>query len=235
MAKLSNIRGMLLEESLLRLLESSGYKTIEAPGVDPTLIDGPAGMKVKGRGGDHQIDAIADFQIAQPFSHPQRLLVEAKCFDPQKNVGLPIVREAVGILKDVGEYWMVAGGEIPKQRYHYQFALFSATGYTRDAQRYAFAQDIFLIPLAASRFFQNVIRSIRNIRPARLGADENADIQVEMRDLRALVRRHVRETAPAEIPLEGAGESVDGLNDFIRSTRVTRTPKFRHKGREMLQ
>src|SRR5262245_44809312 len=110
MARLTNIRGMLLEEALLRLLEGTGYRTVLAPAHDPTLRDGPAGLKVRGRGSDHQIDAISDFQAPPPFSHPQRLLVEAKCFDPGVRVGLPVVREAVGVLKDVSEFWIAAGG-----------------------------------------------------------------------------------------------------------------------------
>jgi hypothetical protein len=39
------------------------------------LMLGHSGIEVIGRGAKHQIDSIADFTIAQPFSHPQRLLV----------------------------------------------------------------------------------------------------------------------------------------------------------------
>src|SRR5712664_1249051 len=179
MARLTNIRGMLLEEALLHLLESTGYRTVLSRGADPTLFDGPAGLKVRGRGSDHQIDAISDFQAPPPFSHPQRLLVEAKCFDPGVRVGLPIVREAVGILKDVTEFWMVAGGDIPKQRYHCQYAVFSATGYTSEAQRFAFAQDIYLIPLAASRFLEPAIQALRNVRSAAEDDLGNGNIDVD--------------------------------------------------------
>lgn len=56
---------------------------------------------VKGRGGEHQIDAIADFIVHQPFSYPQRLLVEAKCYS--NKVRLPVIRNAAGVLKDVNE------------------------------------------------------------------------------------------------------------------------------------
>ena len=64
----------------------------------------PAGLNVWGRGGKHQIDAIADLRIGQPFSNPQRLLVEAKAYSNEPKVGLPIVRGAVGVLKDVSEF-----------------------------------------------------------------------------------------------------------------------------------
>src|SRR5258708_3656946 len=111
MAGLSNIRGLLLEEVLLHLLETTGYTTIQTRGNDPTLENGGAGLKVKGRGCSHQIDAIADFRISHPFSHPQCLLVEAKRFKKGEKVSIEVARQAVGILKDVGEHWVpVEGG-----------------------------------------------------------------------------------------------------------------------------
>jgi hypothetical protein len=213
---------MLLEESLLRFLESSGYKTILATGTDSTLLSGPAGLKVRGRGSDHQIDAIADFQIPPPFSHPQRLLVEAKCLDPGKRVGLSILRGALGTLKDVSEFWMVAGGAIPKQRYHYQYALFSATDYSLEAQRFAFAQDIYLIPLTASRFFLPVIQAIRNVRSATPGHAANADIRVNMTELRRLMRALIRGDLPLAAGLSGMAEVLQGLDEFINACRTIR-------------
>ena len=97
MPKIGQIRGMLLEEALLHLLRGSGYRTVEAVNNDETLKAGAAGLSVKGRGGNHQIDAIADFLVSQPFSHPQRLLVEAKCYS--NKVRLPVVRNAVEFSK----------------------------------------------------------------------------------------------------------------------------------------
>lgn len=70
---------MLLEEAALHLLHRSGYRTVDAPGTDPTLCNVGAGLAVRGRGSEHQIDVIADFVVHQPFSNPQRLLVESKC------------------------------------------------------------------------------------------------------------------------------------------------------------
>jgi hypothetical protein len=222
MARPTNIRGMLLEEALLHLLESTGYRTVLSRGTDPTLFDGPAGLKVRGRGSDHQIDAISDFQAPPPFSHPQRLLVEAKCFDPGTRVGIRIVREAVGILKDVSEFWMVAGGEIPKQRYHYQYAVFSATGYTDEAQRFAFAQDIYLIPLAASRFLEPAIQALRNVRPAATDDLGNANIDVDMTELRRSIRSLIRGQVPAGAGLEEIGVVLRGIGEFVQACHAIR-------------
>lgn len=67
MATISQIRGMLLEEAVLHLLRTSGYTPVLSAGSDPTLYDGHSGLEVFGRGGKHQIDAIADPIISLPF------------------------------------------------------------------------------------------------------------------------------------------------------------------------
>lgn len=170
MATISQVRGMLLEEAVLQLLKTTGYTVVEKAGSDPTLHDGHSGLEVCGRGGRHQIDAVADFSVSAPFSHPQRLFVEAKCFSSQYPVGLPIIRNAVGVLKDVLEWWNPPSGPrgiATTGRYHYQYALFSASGYTLEAERYAFAQDIYLIPYERSQFISPVIQAIRQMTHTR--------------------------------------------------------------------
>lgn len=191
MPKIGQIRGMLLEEALLHLLRGSGYRTVEAVNNDETLKAGAAGLLVKGCGGNHQIDAIADFLVSQPFSHPQRLLVEAKCYS--NKVRLPVVRNAVGVLKDVGEYWVPESSNVPaKRRYHYQYALFSASGYTKDSERYAFAQDINLIPLAHSRFLSPVLDAIRSFSEQDFDTAPGDNISLRMSSLRQAIRNRLK-------------------------------------------
>jgi hypothetical protein len=158
MSKFSQIRGMLLEEAILHLLRASGYKTVDSVGTDETLEMHSAGLAVKGRGGSHQIDAIADFLVTPPFSHPQRLLLEAKCYNKAIEIG--IARNAFGVLRDVEEYWVPTTSLAARRRYHYQYAIASSCGYSSDIQRYAFAHDIYLLSLANSAFFQPIITSI---------------------------------------------------------------------------
>ncbi len=192
MATMAQIRGMLLEEALLYLLRVSGYRTVDnemvSSGEDPTLRVGHSGIEVIGRGGVHQIDAIADFTIAQPFSHPQRLLVEAKCYKDKDTIGIEVTRNALGVLKDVGEYWVSSAGIPAKNRYHYQYALFASSGYALPTQQYAYAQDIYLIPLANSRFIRPVITKIMSITPLHFGQPAANSIQVNMTTLRKSVR-----------------------------------------------
>jgi hypothetical protein len=144
---------MLLEEIILRFLHVSGYRIVETPGNDPTLSTCAAGIRVKGRGCAHQIDAIADYRLSPPFSNPQRLLVEGKSLN--KRIGVEIVRNAVGVLRDVSEF-------VPRRtRYHYQYAIFSETGFSKGAQAYALAHDVYLLPLTDAAFFRPILTAVR--------------------------------------------------------------------------
>ncbi len=220
MSTINQIRGMLLEEVLLHLLRSSGYRTIETANDDPTLVNGPAGIKVRGRGCDHQIDAIADFVIHQPFSNPQRLLIEAKCYTSGRSVGIQVARNALGVLKDVSEYWIPGSRQLPaRKRYHYQYALFSATSYSSEAEKYAFAQDIYLIPLANSAFLRPVINSITSISASDFGAESDNSISVEMKQLRVSVRNRLKSRSTGDYDFqEEYPESNEKFNHLIQAS-----------------
>lgn len=154
MAKISQVRGALFEEAILFLLKKVGYETIEnaPPNIAPDktgLRNGSSGLDVRGRGTWHQIDALASYLQSPPFMYPLRLIVEAKCYDPNRPVGVEVVRNIVGVLKDVSEnYFSENGGEISGiqvSRHNYQAAIFSTSGYTKGAVEYAIAHQIFLI------------------------------------------------------------------------------------------
>ena len=148
MASVNQVRGVLPEEAILMRLRASGISHGHDCSRRSNFVRGPARLNVWGRGGKHQIDAIADLRIGQPFSNPQRLLVEARAYSNERKVGLPIVRGAVGVLKDVSEFWVKNRPDQPAaSRYHYQFAIFTTSEFTGDAQDYAFAHDVHLLPL----------------------------------------------------------------------------------------
>ena len=89
MVSAHQVRGVLLEEAILSLLRASGYSTVPTAENDATLLEGPTGMNVLGRGGKHQIDAIANLRVGQPFSNRQRLLVEAKAYAEDQRSDCP--------------------------------------------------------------------------------------------------------------------------------------------------
>lgn len=216
MATISQIRGMLLEEAVLYLLGRSGYHTVEYSPSDPTVHDGPSGLTVEGRGARHQIDAVADYCIAQPFCYPQRLLVEAKCYDPHYSVGLGIVRNAVGVVRDVEEYWTPGNYSPLLTRYHYLYAIFSASGFTEPAEKYAFAQGVYLMPLAGSKFLERLLRAIRDISHNDFGAPSWNSIIVDMTRLRKAVRQSLQYLVGRFEDLRIADEAQAKLAEFVR-------------------
>lgn len=145
MASINQIRGALLEEIVLLLLDRSGYRRIKA-GEEGTR-NGRAGLEVEGRGSHHQIDALVSPVHSHAFIYPIRLMVEAKC--ETSPVGLATVRSVVGTLFDINQNFLarrVGGGrEVRVQRFNYHAAMFAANGYSENAEQFALAHQVFLI------------------------------------------------------------------------------------------
>ena len=146
------LSGYVLEEVLARLLRENGYALLVRETQDrDALRDGRHGLLVRGRGTDHQADALGELLIPAPFSLPVRLFAEAKFRGVP--AGISDVRNALGVLNDVNEYYASAGTyDFPMRRYQYRYALFSTSGFTRDAQKYALAHQISLIDLQGPAF-----------------------------------------------------------------------------------
>lgn len=154
MTSLEQLRGYVLEEVLARLLYDSGYRLLVSETQDPEALKrGAHGLLVRGRGTDHQADALGELTLPAPFSLPLRLFVEAK-YRTMKT-GLGDVRNAHGVIHDVNEHHSTASAgsrAIPMRRYHYRYALFSTSGFTKPAQQFALAQQISLVDLSSSGF-----------------------------------------------------------------------------------
>jgi len=158
------LRGLLLEEAILYILSKTGYSPIFKKNGDSSLNDGSSGLEIYGRGAKHQIDAVADFRYTPPFCNQQRLLIEAKF--RESKTGIEVVRNAAGVHKDVSEYWVVdsvTGSRVARKRFHYLYAIFSKEEFSRPAQDYAYAQDIFLLPLKNNSLFRPIILAIDNV------------------------------------------------------------------------
>lgn len=166
MANVSQIRGALLEEAVLFLLEKVGYETIninpEIP--DSCLRSGHCGLEVRGRGSWHQIDALASFISSPAFMYPLRLMVEAKCYQERRPVGIDVARNAVGVLKDITENYFSlpkrGSPDIQIPRFNYHSAIFSTSGFTGGAAEYAMAHQVFLIQYENVPVIQPLIDAI---------------------------------------------------------------------------
>ena len=152
MITLGALSGYLLEDVLARLLYDNGYRLLVDPSQDPdALTRDRHGLVVRGRGADHQVDALGELMLPIPFSLPVRLFVEAK-FRKSKAT-LRDVRNAHGVLHDVNEHFTsTRGSSLPLRRHHYRYALCSTSGFTAEAQRYALAQQISLVDLSGPAF-----------------------------------------------------------------------------------
>lgn len=209
---------MLLEESLLYLLRVSGYKTIDDASHDPaTLHNGHSGLEVIGRACSHQIDAVADYHFCPPFSHPQRLLLEAKCYTSK--VGIDVIRNGLGVLKDVDEFWTGQQGGTPIKRYHYQYSIFSTSGYSSGAEVFAYVHDIYLFPLQRSAYMKPIIDSIVSLTPQTFGTTHNSNIPINQGQLRQEVRKLLKEERPGKDYISAIvpnDEAVKQLREIVK-------------------
>lgn len=205
---LNQIRGVLLEESLAALLKGAGFRIVTSIDGDETLAATGAGIAVRGRGADHQIDVIGDFQFVSPFTNPLRLLVEAKFW--KTRVGLPVIRNIAGVLRDVSE-WFLPSSRTQANRYHYQAAVFSASAFSGNAQRFAYAHDIMLVPLGHNPLFKPVLDAIQTFSEI-----EEARENLRLRDVRSIARH-------ALIEIGEPADSIDSLDRTLRALdRATR-------------
>lgn len=186
-ASLSMIKGFLLEESLAKLLENSGYTLINSsvihqPDKYPEFVMQGNGLNIKGRGGIHQADVLGQFPISIPFNYPVRLFLEAKF--RSKKTGIDTVRSGIGILTDLNSNYRTIdlnGIDLLTQRFNYQYAIFSTSGFSENAMRLAIAYRISLIDLSGRDYADllNVIDTVS--RDIKAGLDSNTFTLHEVR------------------------------------------------------
>lgn len=230
MATIPQIRGALLEEIVLYLLESVGYRTIRLQPLSsnplPFAIRGGAsGLEVQGRGTWHQIDALAACDRTPAFMYPLRLIVEAKCYKRNRPVKIEIVRNVVGVLKDISENYFTynynpnpGGDKIKFPRFNYHGAIFSSSGYTKEAQKYAIAHQIFLIQYNKVAVIQPLVNSLLDVDYDVFTPNALSNLSLIRRFFRSLIRSESLANYE-ENPFTGSGmslfhgEIVDLLNN----------------------
>jgi hypothetical protein len=149
-------KGYLLESVLAKLLKVNGYDLVTSTdNEDNEIVNLPRnGLNIKGRGAYHQFDSLGTFRITPPFTHPIRLFLEAKFYTSNK-VGIDRVRMGIGILQDVNTNYStveMTSQELKLPKYHYNYALFSTSGFTDEAQRLAIAHKIYLMDLSSGYY-----------------------------------------------------------------------------------
>ncbi|MFJ8118348.1 hypothetical protein [Bacillus mycoides] len=187
----SALRGFLLEEALSKLLENSGYTLIDKevlnyPNKYPEFVSQGNGLNIKGRGGTHQADVLGQFPISIPFNYPVRLFLEAKF--KSKKVGIDVVRSGIGILTDLNANYQTIGldnDELLFQRFNYQYAIFSTSGFSENAVRLAIAYKITLIDLSGNEY-SNLLAAIEEV--AQRLSNVLSLKRITLKDVRAYIR-----------------------------------------------
>lgn len=172
MPTVNQIRGAILEEIVLKLLENAGYRILNSNNGNE-IRNGHSGLELQGRGEWHQVDALVSCDSTPAFIYPIRLIVEAKTFLKRskshykpKAVGIDVVRNAVGRLKDVNENFFshkILNYDYKWKRFNYTHAIFSLGGFTESAQRYAIAHQVFLIQYYFLPLFSGIRDILSNI------------------------------------------------------------------------
>lgn len=194
MLSIKQIRGLVLEEIILVLLRKAGYRILKA-GEDALIRDGNAGsLEVQGRGEWHQIDAIVTYDYTPAFLFPIRLGLEAKAYFPtyeqpsgklktSGKVGIEVIRNAVGVIKDLNEnYFSDVAQTLKLKRYSYVYSVFSLHGFTKNAQRYAVAHQIYLIQYHHNYLFNRIKEVLRCLEGTIARQSEQLTIRETLRD-----------------------------------------------------
>lgn len=221
------LRGYLLEEVLAWLLRSSGFEVLthrDDQNKEPwkVLKEDKNGLLVRGRGAWHQVDALGQFRYVPPFSLPVRLFVEAKYLTSTR-VGLPTVRNGHGVIHDVNEgettTLTALGPRRPRTRYRYNYAIFSTSGFSKEAQDYALAHQISLIDLSAPDFakLRDLVKSTADTVHAALEATLAAQ-RPKMHEIRAYLRGPLLDMYADDVHLPGMfREPLDDLAQALHS------------------
>lgn len=171
------VKGALFEVIVRRLLVKADYSPIKPDNKCIRKSDG----KVRGRGCWHNIDAFGRLSYPTLYVYPIRLLAEAKCYDGR--VPLLVVQNFVGAVKDISENYFIRD-RISRQeilaynRYTDCGAVFSASDFTVDAQRFALAHGISMISYKNNSILKKAIDSMHSLIPfirVPLAAKKKAD------------------------------------------------------------
>ena len=158
----NKIKGNLLEFIVRKLLFNCGFRAVVPDGHYVYEQAGSGLFYVNGKGAAHDADVLMNPPIQLPFSYPTRILFECKAY--KRNVGLGVIRGALGLRYDVNEFEIVTEDSINKRknnrrttyaisarnRYNYQVGVASVEEFSSSAFEYAANNKI---PLIALRWF----------------------------------------------------------------------------------
>jgi hypothetical protein len=153
----AKLKGSLLEYEVRRLLLNCGFTKVRPDGL---MIYNSSGLTmINGKGAAHDADVLMNPPIQMPFSYPSRINFECKAYN--RNIGLTIIRNALGLRYDINNFEVVTRGHLRqrqnprrrnyaieyRQRYNYQVGVASVEDFSKPAFEFAANNKIPLISL----------------------------------------------------------------------------------------
>ena len=170
--KSENLKGALLEYIVRQLLKSCGFTNVQADNIFTYEARGL--FFLNGKGAAHDVDVIMNPPIQMPFAYPTQLIFECKAYSSK--VGLPIVRNALGLRNDTNDFEIVTRDSIIKRqnnrranfavdnrtRFLYQVGVASINEFSKPAIEFASNNKIPLLSLSWL-LGPRLIRDLHNI------------------------------------------------------------------------
>lgn len=156
------LKGSLLEYLVKKLLLNCGFTYVKPDGHYIWAQNGTGLFYINGKGAAHDADVLMEPPIQIPFSYPSRLLFECKAYN--SNVGLNVIRNALGLRYDINEFEIITDKSIEqrknnkrasyaisdRKRFNYQVGVASVELFSASAIEFAANNKI---PLLSMRWF----------------------------------------------------------------------------------
>lgn len=155
--------GKAFELLVKTVLLHIGFSEVRSDGL--YIFDGTPGQMIQGLADAHNADVLLEPPVQTPFYTPTRLLIE--CKDYSRSVGLNIMRSALGLREDINHFDIVDRAELENrrrnrrpgmaynyQRFLYQVAVASMSGFTIPGQNFAATHRIPLIEFNKMPFWR---------------------------------------------------------------------------------
>lgn len=181
-----NIKGAILEFIVRNILKSCGFTNVleEKPFV---FKDGDL-LKINGKGAAHDADVLMDPPIQIPFSYPMRIIFECKAYSSK--VGLPIIRNALGLREDINNFEIVTKDFLIKRknnnrtayaienrnRHLYQVGIVTLGDFTTPALEFAVNCKIPLLSIEQN-FNTTIANKINEIAQETINSYTNSDVE----------------------------------------------------------
>ncbi|NQY21440.1 MAG: hypothetical protein HRT40_09050 [Campylobacteraceae bacterium] len=165
-----NIRGYLYEIFIGKHLKDNGFdECVKGKRTRGCIVNGKG--EIEGRGEYHQIDFTGVYTKLTPYIYPLRVLAECKYY--KKPLSKNIIRQYIGVMKDISENYYVPSKTKKSNKesiFDKQISrftdipiIFSVNGFDTHSENLAWAQGINLVSHKGIPIFDEIIKIINDL------------------------------------------------------------------------